>query len=78
MSLKLYRPGPEGLEPNPVQVHTWRSRLRSRRWNPAPLANPEMEPTSGRLAVAFWLGLGLVTFILLVFGYGLGVWGSTA
>ena len=30
-------PGPGGLEPNPVQDKDWRRRLRSRRWNPAPL-----------------------------------------
>jgi cytochrome b561 len=74
MSLKMYRPGPTGLEPNPVQVQTWRSRLRSRRWKPAPLANPEMEPTTSRMAVAFWLGLALLTFLTLVFGYGIGLW----
>ncbi|CAN5731622.1 hypothetical protein BH23CHL7_BH23CHL7_02680 [soil metagenome] len=74
MSLKLYRPGPTGLEPNPVQVRTWRSRLRSRRWKAAPLSNPEMEPTSSRLAVAFWVGLALLTFVTLLFGYGIGLW----
>jgi hypothetical protein len=75
MSMKLYRPGPEGLEPNPVEVRNWRRRLRSRRWNPAPLTNPELEPTSTRMAVAFWLGLAALTFLLLVVGYGLGIWG---
>ena len=74
MSLRLYRPSPDGLEPNPVEVRSWRSRLRSRRWRPAPLENPEIEPTSGRLAVVFWVGLGLLTFVTLVFGYGLGIW----
>jgi hypothetical protein len=75
MSLKVYRPGQTGLEPNPVQVQTWRSRLRSRRWKPAPLSNSEAEPTSTRLAVAFWIGLALLTFGTLLFGYGLGFWG---
>jgi hypothetical protein len=75
MSMKLYRPGPQGLEPNPVEVRNWRRRLRSRRWNPAPLTNPEVQPTSSRMAVAFWLGLGALTFFLLVVGYGLGIWG---
>jgi hypothetical protein len=74
MSLRMYRPGPTGLEQNPVQVETWRSRLRSRRWKPAPLTNPELPATSTRLAVAFWLGLGLLTFATLVFGYGIGLW----
>lgn len=75
MNMKLYRPGPEGLEPNPVEVRNWRRRLRSRRWNPAPLSNPEVEPTSSRMAVAFWLGLAALTFVLLLLGYGLGIWG---
>jgi cytochrome b561 len=76
MTLKMYRPGPEGLEPNPVQVETWRSRLRSRRWKAAPLTNPEQQPTSTRLAVAFWLGLALLTFVVLIFGYLLNIFGT--
>lgn len=75
MSMKLYRPGPGGLEPNPVELRTWRSRLRSRRWKPAPLSNPELAPTSPRMAVAFWLALALLTFFTLVIGYGIGFWG---
>ncbi len=75
MSLKLYRPGPQGLEPNPVELRTWRSRLRSRRWNPPPLTNPEMAPTTPRMAVIFWLSLALLTLFSLVVGYGVGVWG---
>jgi hypothetical protein len=74
MSLRLYRPGPHGLEPNPVEVRTWRSRLRSRRWQPAPLDNPEIVPTSRRLAVIFWLGLALLTFVVVLVGYGVGLW----
>jgi hypothetical protein len=74
MSLRLYRPGPKGLEPNPVQVRTWRSRLRSRRWQPAKLENPELEPTSSRLAVVFWISLAALTFAILFGGYGLGIW----
>lgn len=76
MTLKMYRPGPEGLEPNPVQVETWRSQLRSRRWRAAGLTNPEQEPTSTRLAVAFWLGLALLTFLTLIFGYLLNIFGT--
>jgi hypothetical protein len=75
MSLKLYRPSPDGLEPSPVEQHTWRSRLGSRRWKPAALDNPEARPTSNSMAVLFWLALAVLTFVLLVFGYGLGVWG---
>jgi hypothetical protein len=75
MSLKLYRPAPDGqLEPNPVEQRTWRSRLRSRRWDPAPLGNPELQPTSARLGLLFWLSLALLTFVILVVGYGLRVW----
>ena len=74
MSLKLYRPSPDGLEPSPVEQRTWRSRLRSRRWNAAPLSNPELAPTSARAAVLFWVGLAALTFVILVGGYGLGVW----
>jgi hypothetical protein len=74
MTLKLYRPGPDGLEPSPVEQRTWRSRLRSRRWNPAPLSNPELKPTSSRMAVLFWLGLAVLTFVVIVAGYGLNVW----
>jgi hypothetical protein len=74
MSLKLYRPSPDGLEPNPVELRTWRSRLRSRRWNAAPLSNPELKPTSNRLAVLFWLILAALTFVGLLVGYGLNIW----
>lgn len=78
MSLKLYRPTPRGLEPNPVEHRTWRSRLVSRRWQPAALTNPEVAPTSNRLAVLFWVGLAALTFAILVVGYGVGVWGPTS
>lgn len=74
MSLKLYRPSPDGLEPNPVEVTSWRSRLRSRRWKPAALDNPELAPTSQRLAVIFWLALALLTFVTVLVGYGVGLW----
>jgi hypothetical protein len=75
VSLKLYRPTPDGLEPNPVELRTWRSRLVSRRWRPAALDNTEMEPTSNRMAVLFWIGLATLTFVLIVVGYGIGFWG---
>ncbi len=75
MSLKLYRPGPDGLEPNPVEQRTWRSRLVSRRWQAAPLENPELRPTSPRVAVLFWLTLAAMTFVILIVGYGIGFWG---
>jgi hypothetical protein len=34
-----------------------------------------MEPTPAWLAVAFWAGLALVTFVLILLGYGTGFWG---
>jgi hypothetical protein len=74
MSLKLYRPSPDGLEPSPVELRTWRSRLRSRRWNPAPLSNPELAPTSARVGILFWVILAVLTFAIIVGGYGLGIW----
>lgn len=75
MSLKLYRPGPDGLEPNPVELRTWRSRLVSRRWKPAAFENTDMQPTSNRVAVLFWLSLAVLTFGLILVGYGTGFWG---
>jgi cytochrome b561 len=76
MSLKLYRPTPDGLEPNPVEQRTWRSRLVSRRWRPAALENTEMEPTSNRIAVIFWLVLAVITFVVIVVGYGVRFWAT--
>ena len=75
MSLKLYRPTPRGLEPNPVEVRTWRSRLGSRRWKPGEISNPEFVQTSNRVAVLFWVVLAVITFAVLVVGYGTGFWG---
>ena len=81
MSLQLHRPdGKGGLEPRPVQTD-WRRGLLSRRWGLnrrdgrlPEMKNPEMNPTSTGLAVVFWLGLGALTFVLLVAGYGTGFW----
>ena len=33
-----------------------------------------MEPTSRLMSVLFWAGLGLLTFVILVAGYGTGFW----
>jgi hypothetical protein len=83
MTLQLHRPdGKGGIEPRPVSDRNWRNQLRSSRWgaslrrgNLPSLANTEMNPTSAVTSVAFWLGLGALTFILLVAGYGTGFWG---
>ena len=82
MTLKLHRPdGEGGLEPRTVVEPDWRSQLRSRRWGTGldrgrlpNLDNPEMNPTSRFMSVVFWLGLGFVTFVLLVLGYSSGFW----
>lgn len=82
MSLQLHQPdGKGGIEPRPIPEQNWRGTLRGARWGlnrrdgklPA-LSNPEMNPTSTGLAVLFWLGLGALTFVLLVVGYGTGFW----
>jgi len=82
MSLQLHRPdGKGGVEPRPVNDTNWRRGMLSRRWGInrrdgqlPELKNPEMEPTSTWMAVAFWLGLGVLTFVILVAGYGSGFW----
>jgi len=84
MTLQLHRPdGEGGLEPAPTdETPDWRSQLRSPRWGTAlkrdrlpGLENPEMNPTSRFRSALFWFGLALVTFVLLVVGYGTGFWG---
>jgi hypothetical protein len=82
MSLQLHRPdGKGGIEPRPVRERDWRQALSARRWGVSRrggslprLDNPEMNPTSTPLAVLFWVGLGVLTFVLLVAGYGTGFW----
>lgn len=74
MSLKLYRPVPGGLEPSPVEQKNWRARLRSPRWHAAELGNPEGTETSPRAAALFFAALALLTFVLLLLGYGTGFW----
>ena len=72
----MYRPTSDGgLEPVTGEVGDYRDRLRSRRWDAAPLANPEVESTDPRIAVAFIVGLLVITFVLLVVGYVSGFWG---
>jgi hypothetical protein len=74
MSLKLYRPVPGGLEPNPDADRNWRRRLRSRRWRAARLDNPEALEASPYGAVLLFGSLAVLTFVVLVFGYGIGLW----
>jgi len=78
MSLQLHRPdGKGGLEPRPVTDQNWRNQLRSPRWGASlkggklpDLSNPEMHPTSTLRSVLFWVVLALVTFGIIVAGYG--------
>ena len=78
MSLQLHRPdGKGGLEPRAVTDENWHNQLRSPRWGSSlkggklpRLANPEMNPTSTARSVAFWLALGVITFAIIVAGYG--------
>jgi hypothetical protein len=82
MTLKLHRPdGEGGLEPRPIPDQDWQAQLRSPRWGSGlsrgrlpDLKNAEMNPTSRFRSVLFWGGLGLLTFVLLVAGYGTGFW----
>ena len=82
MSLQLHRPdGRGGLEPRPVLERDWRRQLRSSRWGAAlpggklpALANPEMNPTSVGRSILVWVGLAVLTFGVLVVGYGTGFW----
>jgi hypothetical protein len=78
MSLQLHRPdGKGGLEPRAVTDDNWHNQLRSPRWGASlkggrlpRLANTEMNPTSSLRSVLFWAALGLVTFAVIVVGYG--------
>jgi hypothetical protein len=79
MTLQLHRPdGRGGLVPTPPPGHgraeDWRKGLRSARWRVAPLRNTEMNPTSTVAAVAFWVVLAGLTFVLLLWGYGSHFW----
>jgi hypothetical protein len=74
VSLKLYRPGPGGLEPSPAVNQDYRAGLRSRRWRLPPLRNPEAQPVTAAGAILLLGGLAVLTFVILVAGYGIGFW----
>jgi hypothetical protein len=82
MTMQLHRPdGEGGLEPRPVAPQDWRTELESPRWGTSlkgdalpTLDNTEMNPTSKARSILFWLGLGAVTFAVLIVGYGSGFW----
>jgi hypothetical protein len=74
----MYRPAAEGgLAAAPPEKADYREGLRSRRWSAAPLENPEVEKTDPRIAVAAIVALSVLTLLVLVIGYGVGVWGLT-
>jgi hypothetical protein len=75
----MYRPGATGgLEAAGPQAADYREQLRSRRWNAAPLENPEVEKTDPRIAVGVLLALAAATLGILVIGYGVGLWSLPA
>jgi hypothetical protein len=75
VSLKLYRPTPEGgLEPAPVEGEDYRRQLRSRRWNSARFANPEVHTASPWITALLVGLLAIGTFAILVAGYFVGLW----
>jgi len=75
VSLKLYRPTPEGgLEPAPVEGQDYRRQLRSRRWNAAKFANPEVNTASKWITVLLVGLLAVGTFAVLVAFYWIGIW----
>ena len=82
MSLQLHRPDERGvLKPEPGAAPDYREQLRSPRWGLAlrggrlpTLRKPEMRPTSRLVGVMFWAALAVATFVILVLGYGIGIW----
>ena len=74
MSLKLYQPGPNGLEPTGDPGRDYRTQLRSRRWNLPRLANTDARPVDALSGVLFFGGLAVLTFVILLVGYGIGFW----
>jgi hypothetical protein len=75
----MYRPGAAGgLEAAGPDRGDYRDQLRSRRWDAAPLENPEVEKTDPRIAVGALILLAVVTFVIIVAGYGVGLWSLPA
>lgn len=75
----MYRPGAEGgLEAATPETVDYRDQLRSRRWDAAPLANPEAEKTDARMVVGALILLAVVTFVIIVVGHVVGLWSLPA
>jgi hypothetical protein len=78
-AVRAPEPGAGAVEPVASRTRVgstgdYRDQLRSRRWDAAPLRNPEVERTDPRIAVAAILLLCVLTLIVLVVGYGSGFW----
>jgi hypothetical protein len=52
----------------------YREQLRSRRWDAAPLRNPEVQKSDPRYALAALVIISAVTLLVLVLGYASGFW----
>ena len=75
MTLKLHRPDADGtLSPSPATADDYRTQLRSRRWDAAPLDQNEVDLPDKRLAVLGLVLLGALTFGAVVVGYAIGLW----
>lgn len=78
MTLQLHRPDGQGglvpTRPAASRREDWRKSLASPRWQPARLANPDLNPTRTIVAVGFWVVLAALTFVLLLIGYGTHFW----
>jgi hypothetical protein len=82
MTLQLHKPdGDGGLTPVTDPEPDWRNQLQSTRWGTGlrgdrlpKLGNPEMNPTTRFMSVLFWLGLGVLTFLIIAVGYSIGFW----
>jgi hypothetical protein len=75
MTLQHYRPGQDGALEPVEEPEDYRTQLRSRRWNAAPLENTEVETTNPWIAVLAITVVSVITFVVLVLGYGSGFWG---
>ena len=75
MTLKLHRPDADGkIAPSPATADDYRTQLRSRRWDAAPLHQNEVDLPDKRLAVLGLVLLGALTFMAVVVGYAIGLW----
>jgi hypothetical protein len=71
---RLPEPALDGARPASSPSGDYRDDLASRRWDAAPLRNPEVDKTDPRIAVAAIVILSAVTLLILVVGYASGFW----